>query len=189
MVAFGGVASARVMMIPPVARACSEEQTWDDVATCAAKFGAVKIERTLPHARLVRITNANAGDRGIYLFVESHKAWRLGGMYEAPVEVLGLDTVSIGTAASTASSIGISEHEDVALDDDDHVHAVSLRHEQMLLRRRRLSLLDGDDVVRRARSPARRAGRFAARSAGKSGSLLVTGDRSRAGAASASSAR
>jgi hypothetical protein len=131
MVALGGVASARVIMIPPMARECSEEQTWDDVAACAAKLGTVKIERTLPHARLVRITSANAGDRGIYLFVERHKTWRLGGMYEDDVSVLGLDALTFGGHTVYRVSFGISEHSDVSLDDATMTPVVFVQRDEM----------------------------------------------------------
>lgn len=181
MVAFAGVASARVITIPAVARECSEEPTWEDVATCAAKFGAVTIERTLPHARLVRITGANDGMRGIYLFVERGTAWRLGGMYEAPALVLGLDTVSIGTRSVYRVELGITEHEDVGLDETTTAHAVTVRHEQMYcggVGWRCSTVMTSCDVL--VAGKARWT--FRGRVSWKNGSLLVKGDRSHAGA-------
>jgi hypothetical protein len=131
MVALGGVASARVIRIPPVAAACSEEQTWDDVATCAAKLGTMKIERTLPHARLVRITNDRSGIHGIYLFVERNKTWRLGGMYEDEVAVLGLDALTFGGHSVYRVSFGVSEHSDVSLDDSTMTPVVFVQRDEM----------------------------------------------------------
>jgi hypothetical protein len=180
MVALGGVASARVIRIPPVASACSEERTWDDVAACAATFGTVKIQRTLPHARLIRITNANAGDRGIYRFVESHKAWRLGGMYEAPALVLGLDTVSIGTRRVYRIEIGATDHADVALDDTTTAHAVTVRHEQMYcggVGYRSSTVMTSCDVLIAGKT----RWTFRGKVRWKDGSLRIAGDRSRAG--------
>jgi hypothetical protein len=178
--AFAGVASARVISIPAVARECGEEPTWEDVATCAAKLGTVKIERTLPHARLVRITNENAGARGIYLFVERNKTWRLGGMYEDGVSVLGLDTVTFAGHAVYRVTFGLSEHSDVSLDDMTMTPVVFVQREEMYCTGagyRCTTVRTSCDalVAGRARLSFRGTVHW------KNGALHVAGDRSRAG--------
>jgi len=110
-----GVASAKVVMIPVIARECSVEKTWDDVVTCVGRYGAVKIEKTLPHAKLVRVARkSDAGDEpeqgGVYLFVEQN-GWQLGGMMDYAGEVLSLDNPTLGTHGVYRFELGSAEDE------------------------------------------------------------------------------
>src|SRR4051812_36021230 len=95
-----GVASAKVVMIPVIARECREAKTWGDVMECVGPHGEAKVEKALPHARLVRVTRKTEPDEepasgGVYLYVEQ-SGWQLGGMVEYAGELLGFDNPTIG---------------------------------------------------------------------------------------------
>ena len=127
-------ASARVVRIPQVASECHENATWGDVMTCVGRFGDARLARSLPHAKLVRVTR-RSGDHpdapGMYLFVEEHGRWGLGGMYEGEAELLGFDRTTLGTHGIYRFEIGLSEHTDVALDDVATAPAVIVLHDQV----------------------------------------------------------
>lgn len=180
MVAFAGVASAHVVRVPTVARECGEEPAWKDVAACAAKFGAVKIERTLPHARLVRITNPTDGIRGIYLFVEAGTKWRLGGLYEDDVAVLGLDTVTFDGHPVYRIEIGMSNQFAVSLDGRTTTRTMFVEHEQVYCTGtsyRCTSVRTSCDALVAGKAQLT----FRGTVTWKDGALLVAGDRSHAG--------
>jgi hypothetical protein len=180
MVALVGVASARVIMIPPVARACGEEPTWEQVAACAAKFGAVKVDRTLPHARLVKVTDPKGTVRGFYLFVERHGAWRLGGMYEEPGDALALESVQLGTHDVYHVEIGTTSHEEIGLDDGTTARAVIVNHAQIYcsgVGYRCSAMTTSCDVLVGGKAQWT----FRGKVTWKDGALHVSGDRSHAG--------
>jgi len=104
-----GTASARVIMIPVIARECSDEKTWGDVMKCVEPHGHAKLEKSLPHARLVRLTRERDENSGLYLFVEN-KGWQLGGMSEYAGELLGFDNPTFGGHAVYRYDMGITEH-------------------------------------------------------------------------------
>jgi hypothetical protein len=101
-------ASAKVIMIPAIARECSEQKTWGEVMKCAGEHGHAKLEKSLPHARLIRITHDHDEQSGLYLFVEA-KGWRLGGMTEYAGELLGFDNPTLGTHGAYRYELGITE--------------------------------------------------------------------------------
>jgi hypothetical protein len=169
-----------VIRIPPVASECGEEPTWEQVATCASKFGTVKVERTLPHARLIAIQDENAAARGFYLFVEVHGAWRLGGMYEMPGEALALESVRLGTHDVYRFEVGVTEREELSLDGRTPERAVILHHDQIYctgIGYRCSSLTSACDVLIAGKSLLT----FRGKVSWKAGALHVAGDRSHAG--------
>ena len=102
-------------MIPVIARECSEAATWADARACLEKHGIVKVEKTLPHARLVRLTHKDdPGPGGLYLFVET-KGWQLGGMVEYAGELLGFDHPRFGTHRVYHFELGSVEHSGASL--------------------------------------------------------------------------
>ena len=109
VVALCGVASAKVVMIPVIARECSDEKTWGDVMKCVEPHGHVKLEKSLPHARLVRVTRDHDDGSGLYLFVQAG-SWQLGGMTEYAGELLGFDNPTVGGHGVYRYDIGTTEH-------------------------------------------------------------------------------
>jgi hypothetical protein len=103
-----GTATAKVVMIPVIARECSEAKTWDDVMKCVEAHGHAKVEKSLPHARLIRLTHEHEPQGGVYLFVET-KGWQLGGMSEYAGELLGFDHPTLGRHSVYRYELGVSE--------------------------------------------------------------------------------
>jgi hypothetical protein len=180
MVAVASLADARVIMIPPVARDCGQAPTWDAVTTCTSKFGTVTVEKTLPHAKLVKITQETSGVRGFYLFVERHGAWLLGGMYEEKGDALALESVRLGTHDVYHVEIGTTAHEEIGLEDGTTARAVIVEHAQIYCTGtgyRCSAMTTSCDVLVAGKT----RWTFRGKVSWKDGALHVTGDRTHAG--------
>lgn len=126
-------ASARVIRLPMVVEECGADLTSEQVLTCTRKFGDAKVERTLPHAQLIRIakhdTSPNAP--GYYLFLEDRGKWQIGGMRDGDGELFGFDSVKLGPHTAYHFELGASERTEVSLDDITSTPAVLVRREQI----------------------------------------------------------
>ena len=86
IIAIATTATAEVVEIPRVADVCGAAAKWYVVSACLAEHGFVTIVRDQPSAKLLRLDGPKRpGDGpalGVYLFVQSNHAWKIGGMYE-----------------------------------------------------------------------------------------------------------
>jgi len=126
-------ASARVVRLPAIVEYCGSEMTSDEVLACTRKLGDAKIERTLPHARLVRIPKRDRSPNapGFYVFVEAHGRWHLAGIREGDGELFGFDAPKLGTHTAYHFELGMSDHIDISLDGITSSPAVYVRREQV----------------------------------------------------------
>lgn len=126
-------ASARVIRLPRVVEECGSDLTSEQVLTCTQKFGDAKVERTLPHAQLVRIPKRDTSPTapGYYLFIEDHGKWQIAGMREGSGELFGFDSVKLGTHTAYHFELGISDRTEISLDDITTSPAVLVRREQV----------------------------------------------------------
>jgi hypothetical protein len=134
MLVVTATASARVIRVPAIARACDGNRSWSDVLKCTGTYGDAKLAKALPHARVVHIPGRRddkPSAPGVYLFVEEHGAWHLGGLYEGEAEVLGLARVTLGSHAAYRVDLGDSLHMQMSVDDVTSTPAVYVRREQL----------------------------------------------------------
>jgi hypothetical protein len=110
---FAADASARKIVIsePPIVHACRSGQTWALVESCLAAQGKVRIERTLPKAKLVRILQVAdkvEDDAGVYLYIQrADGSWSIGGMFEgAPYTIMDLTPLTLENHAGYRIDVG-----------------------------------------------------------------------------------
>ncbi len=106
-------ASARRIVIsePPIVHACRSGKTWALVESCLVALGKVRMERTLPRAKLVRIVqNADQveDDAGVYLYLQrADGSWSIGGMFQgAPYVIMELAPITIENHAGYRIDVG-----------------------------------------------------------------------------------
>jgi hypothetical protein len=133
LLVIAATASARVVRLPPVVEYCGGELTSDEVLACTRKLGEAKVERTLPHARLVRVPgrDTSPSSPGYYVFVENHGHWHLAGIHEGDGELFGFDLAKLGTRTAYHFDLGVSEHIEISLDGVTPSRGLYVRREQV----------------------------------------------------------
>lgn len=185
----------RVVMDPPLVRACPGGKAWPAIAACVAKQGTVRVVRQTPTARLVRIEQVRDGkpyETTLALYVIRKGEWKLGGMwrsYATEFDVLGFEQVTVGKHTGHRIDLGQTQTFIAVVDDISPVPA--------LLRMKHSLFCGGDyygctDVTTLCEVLVRGQARFVFRgslSIKDDNMVVVSGDRTKVGPSCATSER
>ena len=128
----------RVILEPPLVRACPGGTTWPTVAACLAKQGTAVVVRQTTTARLVRVVQLRDGkpyNRTLLYYVIRKGAWKLGGhwrSYGADFDILGFAPLTVGKHVGHRIDVGQTMAFTAVVDDISPVPAL-LRTQHALL--------------------------------------------------------
>jgi hypothetical protein len=179
------VVSAKPAPVTRVWTVCADAPSWGKLEKCLERFGKPTLERTFEHLKIVSVgENARqARAPGLYVYAERDSTLRLVTWQYAPAgaaELLDIRKVSVGGKRAYRLDIGTIESSVVVLDDETVLAATVQRKTAAFclgLDTICASVVESCDVIVGGKAYYTFRGTVAL----EDGTVVVTGDRSRAG--------